>query len=139
MTEPSLTLQKTVIEKLKADSGVIALVPAAKIFDRHGLPTVSPCIILGDDQTIRDPISIDDDSYRVSLTMHVWSKGTNLVEAKKISGAIMVALSGRLWMAGGYVAAWFRVEQIRHLRDPSGEWAHAVLTFEAMLVEEEFA
>ncbi|GLK76705.1 hypothetical protein GCM10008171_19590 [Methylopila jiangsuensis] len=135
MTEPSLALQKAVFDRLRADAGVTALVPAANIFDRHGLPTVSPCIILGDDQTIRDPLSLADNSYRVAVTLHLWVKGQNLVLAKQISGAVMVAMRPGFWTPAGFEVAWLSLDDARYMRDPGGEWGHAVLTFEAMLVE----
>lgn len=134
--EPSLALQKATFDRLKADASVTALVPAAKIFDAHGLPTVSPCIILGDDRTIRDPIALADDSYRVALTLHVWSKATNVVEAKTIAGAVTMAMRARFWAVEGYRVVWLRLDQASYLRDPSGDWAHAVLAFEGMLAEE---
>lgn len=136
MIEPSLALQKAIFDRLKDDEDVIELVPAANIFDRHGLPTASHCIILGDDQTIRDALSLDDNSFRVAATLHVWAKGTNVVLAKRIAGAITVALRGPFWTFDGYRAAWVSLSQTQFVRDPGGEWAHAVLTFEAMLVEE---
>lgn len=135
MIEPSLALQRAVYDRLRADPGVVALVPADHVFDRHGLPTVSPCVILGDDQTIRDPLSLADDSFRVALTLHVWARGTNVVEVKRIAGAIVTALRGDPPAVEGHRLAWLHPEQGRYLRDPGGEWAHAALSFEAMLVE----
>lgn len=137
MIEPSLALQKEVFARLRADAGVLALVNAENIGDEHGLPTVSPCIILGDDQTIRDPLTLADQSFRIAVTVHVWVKEDKVWPAKQIAGAVAAALDAEPRLdPEGHRIAWLTLSDTRYLRDPGGEWAHAVMTFEAMLERE---
>lgn len=133
--EASLSLQRAVFDRLRTDAGVLALVPAANIFDRHGLPSQSPCIILGEGQTVRDPLSLRDNSFSVSLTIHAWSKGTNVVETKRIGGAVVAALRPGDWNVAGFRVLYLRLDDARYMRDPGGEWGHAALGFGAMLIE----
>lgn len=133
--EPSLALQRAVFDRLRTDAALTALVPAANIFDRHGLPSASPCLILGDDQTIREPIALADRSFRVAVALHVWVKGQNLVPVKQIAGAVMLALRPRFASVTGFRVVSFLASDARYLRDPGGEWGHGVLGYEALLVE----
>lgn len=134
MIEPSLALQKAVASRLKSEPAVLALVPAASIADRHGLPTLSPCVIIGADQTIREPISLADRSARVVLSIHVWVKGQSLVAVKQLAGAVAVALRLPL-IVDGHRVVQFAFSQTQFMRDPGGEWGHGVMTFESLVVE----
>lgn len=135
LTEPSLALQKAIVARLKGDAGLTALVPAENIFDRAGLPQISPCIIVGEDETRREPISLDDDSFGVAATLHVWAKEPNMVTVKRAGGLIQLAMRGKFWAIDDHREVYTRLSIARYMRDPGGEWAHGVLTYESLLVE----
>lgn len=135
MTEPSLALQKAIVARLKGDAGLIARVPAENIFDRSGLPQISPCVFVGEDRTTREPISLADDSFSVASTFHLWAREPNMVTVKRISGLIQLAMRGEFWALDDYRAIYCRLSAARYMRDPGGEWAHGVLTYESLLVE----
>jgi hypothetical protein len=129
MSEPSLAVQKLILTKLTAYAPLLALVPAASIFDRNGRPEVFPCILLGEAQTVGDDIDCGPLSD-VYSTVHVWTREEGLRDCKMIAGAIRRAL----WMAEADDIDGFSIdgtffEDARYLRDPSGEHAHGIVTF----------
>lgn len=135
MTEPSLAFQKAVAARLKGDAGVTAVVPADNIFDRSGLPLISPCIVIGEDETRREPISYSDDTFAIATTLHLWAKASNMVLAKRMGGVVQMAMRGRFWTLDGHREIYTRLSICRFMRDPGGEWTHGVLTYETLLAE----
>ncbi|MDQ0347863.1 DUF3168 domain-containing protein [Ancylobacter vacuolatus] len=135
MTDVSLAMQQAIRARLTGDASVLALVPAANIFDRHSRPERFPCIILGEGQAVRDNLTLADNHVRLFSTIHVWTRDGDLVSARAIAGAVGVALRGRFF--GDRAAVRARYRDARFMRDPDGETGHGVLTFEALV--EEFA
>lgn len=133
MTDVSVQMQQAIRARLVASAAVLALVPAANIFDRHDRPEVFPCIILGEGQIVREDLTLADNHVRLFQALHVWTRDGDLVSARRIAGTIGAALRGRFF--GELAAVEARYTSARFLRDPDGVTGHGVLTFEALVQE----
>lgn len=130
-----LALQKAIVSRLKGAAAITALVPADNILDRHGLPTISPSIILGESQVVEGE-DIARQQQRIYFTLHVWKREPGFRGAKEIAGLVRSTLNTpRLALEAGFHLADGRVTQTRFLRDPDHETSHGVVTFEALVVE----
>jgi hypothetical protein len=131
----ALALQKAIRGRLISDAGVLALVPAANIFDRHGRPERFPCIILGEGQDVADDITLARRHVRSFATLHLWQREPGTTGVKAIAGAIRKALdAGPITLDEGDLID-LRFEGVRFLRDPDGETAHGAFTVEALIGE----
>ena len=130
MTEISLELQKAIRARLVATTAVTALVPATSIFDRSSRPEKFPCIIIGEAQTVLEPITFARQHVRAFLDLHVWTKEDSLVELKAISGTLQMALASKPVVQGVHLVDW-SIRGARYMRDP-GEIGHGVITIEAL-------
>jgi len=130
----SLAFQKVARTKLAADETVTALVPAANIVDANARPEVFPRINLGEDQEL--PADEVVGRYtRLASTFHVWNREPGLAGVKEIADAIKRALRGQLWTLGNYQCIDCRFESARFVRDPDGQTAHGIVTFESVIEE----
>lgn len=130
-----VAVQKVIRARLIADAAVTNVVAAANILDRHARPAPSPSIIIGEGQSIEGD-RIDRRDQRIVMDLHVWKQETSLAGVKAIAGAIRAAIIGaRLGTIPGFHFADCRVSSMRYLRDPGGEYSHAVVTVETLVVE----
>jgi hypothetical protein len=128
--DTALAVQRHVYGRLTGDEGVSALVPAANIADRHGLPERFPSVILGEavvayadhDESFADVALID---------LHVWTEGADTVAAKAIVGAIRDALPPGVWRVEGRRYARGHVVNARFLRD--GDKARGIVSLRVVL------
>lgn len=132
--EPSLALQLAIRARLVASTAVTALVPAASIRDANGLPSIFPCILIGESQTVPGG-DVARTRHEVFADLHIWQKETSLAFSKQVSGAIRAALADSRWTAAGLHVADLTVTSSRFLRDPGGAHSHAVLSLSAIVQE----
>lgn len=137
-----LAVQASIVATLKADAAVLALVPAANIFDRVGRPEVFPCVLLGDDQVIGTEAEVGPSASRTArqgalvVTLHVWERSGGLAGAKAIGAAVEDALHGPLTPYVGQIGDRdLSFQGARYMRDPDGISGHGVLTFTCPIVE----
>jgi hypothetical protein len=128
MTAPSLDLQAAIRAALVADPAITALVPTANIYDRSKRPEVFPSIVLGEDMEQDAEVELSRSYIRVTSTIHIWNREPSTVGVKKIAAAIRSAVAARV---SGFVDV--RFESARFLRDPDGETAHGVVTFDSLV------
>jgi hypothetical protein len=129
----SLELQKAIRARLVATPAVIALVSAASIFDKNTRPEKFPTIILGEAQTVNEPITLSRSHVRIFADVHIWTNDDSLVDVKTITGTVEKALAAKLSVEGFHVVDW-SIRGARYMRDP-GAVGHAVLTVEALVNE----
>ena len=129
MPNSSLSLQKAIVARLRADSAVTALV-GTKVFDMPNENTF-PRITLGEDQILfsRADCYLGED---VNITIHAWSRAVGFPEVKRIAGAIQAALHEAELTLDGYRLVDLSVDDVRFLRDADGLSSHAVLNFTAL-------
>ena len=134
MTDQAYEVQKAVHALLIGNASVTGLVPAASIADFGRTPTVFPSIIMGEAQIVDEGQQINRSVKRVYLTLHLWTKEPALNAVKKIGGAVAAALADqRPAVGGGFHVADLYIENVRYVRDPSGEHGHGVLTINALV------
>jgi hypothetical protein len=132
--EPSLAVQGAIRSALIADAAVTGTVPAARIFDRNTRPELFPCCIIGDAQTALEPLTLSRSHIRIFSDLHIWTEESGLVAVKTIAGNASAALKAKPSIDGFHVVDW-KVTGARFLRDPGGEFGHAVMSIEALLSE----
>lgn len=133
MIEASLELQKAIRSRLVSTPAVAALVPARSIFDRHTRPEKFPCIVIGEAQTILEPLTFARQHIRCFLDVHLWTDEDDLVGVKTIAGVVQKALAAKPAIDGLHVVDWM-IRGVRFMRDP-GSIGHAVITVEALVNE----
>lgn len=131
----TLALQKALRAAFIASPGVVALVPAANIVDRHRRPAPSPSIVLGEVAAGPDTGNAGRDRQELFADVHVWVAEPSTEGVKQI----VAAVSGCIWplkrpvLDGGFHLADWEVVRVRVLRDPSGDTSHGVVTVRALI------
>ncbi|KAA3500808.1 DUF3168 domain-containing protein [Rhizobium rhizogenes] len=132
--EPSLALQAAVRSRLVASSALTAVVPAANVRDANGLPSVFPCILIGEGQTAPGG-DIARKRHDAFLDLHIWATESGLVVAKQIAGTIRAALIDTRWEVVGLHVVDLHVTASRFLRDPDGVHSHGIVSLAAIVKE----
>jgi hypothetical protein len=127
MIEPSLAAQRYIATRLKGVAAVTEHVPADSIFDRNNRPETFPCVIIGEGQVIDDSDGECLVASEVFLDLDVWTRENGMLACKTLAGAIMRELRGLDDEYEG-VALSLAAQEVRYLRDPSGEHSHAVIS-----------
>jgi hypothetical protein len=139
----SLAFQKMARAILAADAAVTALVPAQNIVDANARPEIFPQYS-GDTHSSFPRINLGEDQElpgddvvrrytRLFSTLHIWNREPGLAGAKAIAGVVRRALEGQRWAHDNVKCLDTAFSQARFIRDPDGETAHAIATFEATL------
>lgn len=128
----SLAFQQAARAILIANSDVTALVPAANILDANFEPEAFPRIQIGEDLEL--PADDVVNRYtKLSSTFHIWTREPGLAASKAIAGAVRKALVLTSWTQNNYTCIRTMLTSIRYLRDPDGQTAQAVITFESLI------
>lgn len=133
MTDPSLALQTALRGVLISSASLVALVPAANIYDRSARPERFPCVILGDGHTALREITLSRSHVDATLDLHVWTHEQDLASVKIIAGAVNDALRGAVLNPADHRVIDFKINSTRFIRDPGLEHSHAVINIEALL------
>lgn len=131
--EPSLAVQKALHALLTASATVTALIPASNIVDRSARPEVFPCCIIGDGTTVNESRSFPRRHYCVISDLHIWTKEGGFQGAKTAAGAVIGALGNCLLPLDDCRCVDSQVARTRFMRDPVGDFAHVVVTLEALV------
>lgn len=135
MSSPLIALQDALIERLREDVGVTALVPALNILDRNARPILDRSITVGTDQGV-DAGYIARDVTTVYHTLHIWKKENGLIGAKFIEAAITKAIKkARFEAVSGFHFVDVRVSDSLTLREAEGDFSHGVVTVTAIVQE----
>ncbi len=129
--DPDLELQGLVVNALKADAAVTALV-GGRVYDRVPDTAAFPYIVYGPS----DATSEDADCYTdfdVFAQLDVWSRYPGKTEAKKIADAVRVALANPALQLTENALVLLRHQQTRTFTDPDGLTTHGAMTFEALI------
>ncbi|WP_170149579.1 DUF3168 domain-containing protein [Rhodoplanes roseus] len=130
----AVQLQTAVVARLRAAPAVVALCPADQIVDRSSRPETDVLVVVGEDQIVREDVTLADNYMHAFITLHLWHKAEDLRLVKNLADAVRSALRSGVTIGGGEVSQW-RFQGSRFLRDPGGEYAHAVVTFESLIAE----
>lgn len=128
-------VQKALRLRLASTPGVLELVSAGSILDRNARPAPDPSIIIGEAQATDEGDTFGRERQRVFSTVHVWKRELGLAGVQAIAGAIRAAINPTRLALDGYSCADCMASDMRFLRDPDGETAHAVITIETIVEE----
>ncbi|RQH14933.1 DUF3168 domain-containing protein [Bradyrhizobium sp. RP6] len=133
VSDPSLTLQKAIRQRLIASPELMALVQAEHILDANGRPEIMPAVYIGEGQTI-----FRRWDATTHATLHVWFAEPGLVQCKEAVSAIVAALRIDAQAEGvlqidGFTVHDMQATQTRYLRDPHGSYSHGIVTAAAIV------
>jgi len=136
LTDPGFELQVAIVNALKADDGVAALV-SGRVFDSvprgpDGSPTVPfPYVSIGDVQLLPD-LGEQTDAAETVITLHAWSRAPGSTEVRKIARAVTASLHDVALTLGNGSLQSLLLQSTHVLRDPDGLTSHSVLSFSAL-------
>ncbi|MGN8117512.1 tail completion protein gp17 [Labrys sp. 22185] len=132
MVEAGLSLQKLIADRLLASADLLALVPADQIRASNARPEADRVVILGSGHTVYG----DDYTQfydRPALDIHVYTRESHPNIARQVAGIIREVLRARPWSADGWIVHGLSANNGRFFRDPGGEYAHAVISIDAVM------
>lgn len=126
----SYELQKAVVDRLRADSAVTALV-GQRVYDKPPPAPVFPYVSIGPEDSV--PSRADCyDGNEVTLQLDAWSRAVGFGETKRIAEAMRAALDDAPLTLAGHRLVDLYTESTRVLRDPDGETSHVALSVRAL-------
>ena len=128
--DPGLQLQKAIVARLKAHSGVDAII-AGRIYDAVPGSAVKPYVSFGAFQLLPEH---GDCLYggEAFVTLDGWATGPDTVQVKQLGTAMANALDEAvLILDAPQRLVEMTVEQTEYMRDPDGITAHAAITVHA--------
>ena len=138
MSDPALALQQAIDTTLRASSDLSAAMGGTVRLYSMSAPVGAPFphVVIGEDQVLDDSTECADSS-EVYTTVHVWTRDQSEVsesrtQAKRMAGVIRSALKGPMTVTG-FDLVLQDFENARHLTDPDGLTAHAVVTHRFLL------
>lgn len=132
----ALALQRAIRARLIASPAVTALVPAAAVFDRSQRPEADACIILGETDQTEDG-DMHFARVRIAHTIHIWRRAESLEGVAEIVAAARSAiLAAAFDLDDPHRSCGHWIASARTMRDPGGEFAHAVMTVGALVEED---
>lgn len=127
-TDPSLGLQGAIVQRLKDDASVTAIV-TKRVYDSVPANAVPPYVAIGPSFTAPE-LSECTDAAETSIQVDVWSRSTGFPEVKRAAAAVIAALhDADIPLSSGGTIQSLLLESVRYLRDPDGLTSHAVITF----------
>lgn len=139
MSDPALALQNAIETTLRLSSALKAAMGSSIVrLYTMSAPDLAPFpyVVIGEDQIIDDSTECLESS-EVITTVHAWSRvddgvAASRVQAKAMAGAIRAELKN-LAGVSGFVVTLAEFETTRHLTDPDGLTAHAVVNHRFLL------
>lgn len=129
MTSPTLELQRAIVERLKADLTVSALV-AGRVYDSVPAEPVFPYISIGPTDEASDDVDCID-GFEIAMQIDVWSRAVGYPETRRVVDAVRQALTAAEIALVDNALVYFDHRITRTMRDPDGLTSHAAMTFEA--------
>lgn len=122
MSAAAWPVQVAIYGRLAAD---LAPVP---VYDMAPATAAFPYVTIGE-FTGADEYDKSDDSERLTLTLHVWSRKTGRKECKEIMGRVRASLHGKELPVAGFLPIALRQEFATDMIDPDGLTVHGVVRF----------
>lgn len=127
---PELEIQGAIVQRLKADAAVTALV-AGRIYDQvpSATPTF-PYVTIGPIQAVTDDADCIT-GLEIFQQLDIWSRAPGFPEAKRIVDAVRVALHDAPLTLTENALVLFQHRDSDTRRDPDGLTSHGIMSFEA--------
>lgn len=125
--DPSNELQQEILEELKADAAVAALVQT-RVYDYVPSGTTYPYIAIGDD-TLRDLGAHTFKGMEATINIHSWSRYEGRKQVKQMMEAIYDRLHEGELTLSGHTMVFCRFEFAEVMKDPDGSTHHGIQRF----------
>lgn len=129
MSDASLEIQGAIVTRLKADSGVSAIV-GTNVLDSVPTSNPFPRITIGAVQVIPDEAQ-DYFGSDVVFTLDGWSRSAGFPEVKRIGKAIAASLQDAALTLSGYRLIEIVPDNTQYLRDQDGLTSHGIFVYRA--------
>jgi hypothetical protein len=126
---PDLELQGVIVQTLRADPAVTALV-AQRIYDRVPEDSPFPYIAYGPSDSVEADAECIP-GVDISVQIDVWSRAVGYPEAKRIAAAVRAALHDADLVLAENALVTIQHRQTINQRDPDGLTSHSFLMFAA--------
>jgi hypothetical protein len=129
MIDPSLLVSASIIDRLKADAAVIAIV-AQRVFDVVPPGIETPYITLGQPQVLPSRTGGGCDAgAEISIVINGWTTGPESVGSRQLGAAIVASIDEHELVMVGHRTVLCELEQNQYLEDPDGITKHSAATF----------
>lgn len=131
MADPDLELQGAIVQRLKADPAVTALING-RVYDSVPGNAVFPYVSYGPSDLVTD----DADCITAFSGFHqldAWSRGVGYPEVKKIANSVRIALHDADLALPTNALVFIEHRSTRYMRDPDGLTNHAVIQLETVI------
>ncbi|WHX19829.1 DUF3168 domain-containing protein [Streptomyces malaysiensis subsp. malaysiensis] len=133
MTTALWPLQQAVVQNLRADAPLMALVSG--IWDEVPEQAAFPYVTVGSITELVDDAH-DQRGLTTTLVLHIWSKYQGFREAAEILAAVDAVLDRQPLAVTGYKDVSVAHQQHTELRDPDPEIRHINVTYRVWMTKE---
>jgi len=134
MKSPINQLQKAIVQTLKADADVVALI-GGRIYDRVPEGAEFPYISFGAIES-RSFMADCLDLAEITVQLDCWSRKAGFGELREIAEAVRQALHDKDLTLERHAMVTITHERTHELYDPDGTTTHAALIFAATIERE---
>lgn len=131
MPSSAWAVQKAIHARLIADTAMLALLGAPRIYDDVPRQPTFPYVAYGQ-STVRDWSTGTDDAHEHIITLHVWTRASGRKPAHEISSAVEVALDQQALILDGYRLISLRHEFSDVRREADGETWRGIVRLRAV-------
>jgi Protein of unknown function (DUF3168) len=129
MANPELELQGKIVERLKADPTVTALING-RVYDSVPQAAGYPFVSLGPCQTINTSADCIV-GYEIFQQVDAWSRAVGYPEVKRIEDAVRFALDDAPLALATNGLVFIQFDDGNTSRDPDGLTSHSAMSFRA--------
>ncbi len=127
----SWLLQKSLVQALKSDVALVALLSGERVYDSVPQRAAYPFVSIGN-AVDRDWSTSSESGFEHALILHVWSKGKGKKQCFEIMNAVRRVLHDGALVVEGHELVNLRFEFSDARLDPDGEAYHGILRFRAV-------
>ena len=128
--DPSLPLQKVLIDRMITDPGLFVLVEG-RVFDAVPTAVAKPYISLGPFQCLPEHGDCLDGG-ETFIQVDAWALGPRTVAIKQVGAAIAQCLDEAEFTLDGNRLVSIEIEQIQYLREQDGITVHGVVSLRVL-------
>lgn len=127
----SFTLQHALIAQLKADSGLLALLGADRVYDAMPSKAVYPYLAYGP-VTMRDWSTDSNSGQEHFISLSIYSRQPGFREAYALSDAVIDSLEHASLSLDGHKLVLFRFDAAEFRREADALTTRALVSFRAL-------
>ena len=125
------SLQKSVVQALKSDAQLNALLGGVRVYDFVPQRAAYPFVSLGN-SVVRDWSTSSESGFEHALTLHIWSKAKGKKQCLQIVSSVRRVLHDVALVVEDHPLVNLRYEFEDVRLDPDGETFHGIVRFRAV-------